>query len=127
MACDIQKTKNFKCVGCAESFQTSDPNVVMKKVNDSSVSIKINRYFTFDAHPEFLELGQKCLLDSNIKTIDINFQHIETIDQIDSSAIGMILLLHEKFPKVKFNFINTNDQIQKIIEITKLVDRVAPI
>ena len=124
MPCSLQQTKQCICQGCDESFRTLMPNLVIKEIlEEKTVKIDINNHFTFGTSTEFLDLGKQCFFNNTLRHIIIDMRHIELVSQIDSSALGMLMLLHEKAPNAKFEFLNMSSQIQKIFEITRLEER----
>jgi anti-anti-sigma factor len=49
--------------------------------------------FDFNAHREFKEAYTALLADGGIQSLDINFSNV---DYLDSSALGMLLMLRER-------------------------------
>ncbi|MGQ9861408.1 MAG: STAS domain-containing protein [Thiobacillaceae bacterium] len=49
--------------------------------------------FDFHAHRDFRQCSDEVLADQAVKELDINFGRV---DYLDSSALGMLLLLREK-------------------------------
>lgn len=55
--------------------------------------VKLNGRFDFHSHRDFRTAYENALEDSTVREIAINFQDV---DYLDSSALGMLLLLREK-------------------------------
>lgn len=49
--------------------------------------------FDFNAHRDFRQASESVLQDPSVKEMDIDFSRV---DYLDSSALGMLLLLREK-------------------------------
>lgn len=49
--------------------------------------------FDFHAHRDFRQCSDEVLANGAVKELDINFAHV---DYLDSSALGMLLLLKDK-------------------------------
>ena len=62
------------------------------KVEGNVLSIKVRGRFDFGVHNEFRE-ATKLLTDTNIKTIEVD---LGATDYMDSSALGMLLVLRDK-------------------------------
>jgi anti-anti-sigma factor len=55
--------------------------------------LKLNGRFDFHSHRDFRTAYESALEEANVREIVINFQEV---DYLDSSALGMLLLLREK-------------------------------
>ncbi|SEI60490.1 anti-anti-sigma factor [Allopseudospirillum japonicum] len=55
--------------------------------------IKLKGRFNFSAHREFRDAYTSALTDAQVKSFEIDMQDV---DYIDSSALGMLLLLKER-------------------------------
>ena len=88
---------------------------VIKKYNDKdkSLVITINGDFNFDVHNAFRNSYRGLSLD-DVNSISINMQNA---DYMDSSALGMLLLLDEQFPDTPINIINTPDYIKQVLAV----------
>ncbi len=80
------------------------------------VTIFVIGSFDVSAYEEFKENCQKYLTDSNTFIIDL-----EQATYMDSSALGMLLLLREKTlgDKTRVRLINVGKEVQSILEIAQ--------
>lgn len=67
-------------------------NVSVKQMGGEYV-VSLAGRFDFNAHREFRSSYEPALAAANVKTINLN---LERTDYLDSSALGMLLLLKEK-------------------------------
>ena len=72
--------------------------------------------FDFHSHRDFRESYLPALDHNGIKTINLNMSRL---DYLDSSALGMLLLLKEKAESGKKNIVisSVSDNAMKILEI----------
>jgi anti-anti-sigma factor len=61
--------------------------------NTGRLILRLDGRFDFHSHREFRAAYEKALETNGVREIDINF---EKVDYLDSSALGMLLLLREK-------------------------------
>ena len=61
--------------------------------NAGRMVLKLSGRFDFHSHREFRSAYEKALEAPGVREIEINF---EGVDYLDSSALGMLLLLREK-------------------------------
>ncbi len=88
-------------------------NVELK--NDTSeLSIKISGRFDFSVHQELRKATDK--INSAVKRVIID---LRSTDYVDSSALGMLLVLRDKIggDKQKVRIVNANSEVKKILEI----------
>ncbi len=88
-------------------------NVELK--NDASeLNIKISGRFDFGVHQELRKATDK--ISSAVKRVIID---LRSTDYVDSSALGMLLVLRDKIGSDKQNvqIINANAEVKKILEI----------
>ncbi len=85
-------------------------------VDEEGVTISVIGSFDISAYEEFKENCQKYLTDSNKFVIDL-----ERATYMDSSALGMLLLLREKTrgDKSRVRLINVGDNVLNILEIAQ--------
>jgi anti-anti-sigma factor len=55
--------------------------------------LKLNGRFDFHSHRDFRAAYEQALESKQAKTVEVNF---DGVDYLDSSALGMLLLLREK-------------------------------
>lgn len=80
------------------------------------ISIAIEERFDFSLHQKFKEAYIQCNEENSIFTIDLTHT-----TYMDSSALGMILLLkdHADKSKSKVEINNPNQSVNKILEIAQ--------
>ncbi|MCF6345373.1 MAG: STAS domain-containing protein [Thiomicrorhabdus sp.] len=83
---------------------------------DEGVTIFVTGSFDVSAYEEFKEDCEKYLTDSNVFIIDL-----EKATYMDSSALGMLLLLREKTlgDKTRVRLINVGEEVQSILELAQ--------
>ena len=80
---------------------------------NNELVISIAGPFNFSEHPEFRDAYRNIEPDKNIKvSVDLG-----NTEYMDSSALGMLLLLDEHFKDQRINIINSSDYIKKVLEI----------
>lgn len=62
-------------------------------MNAGHATLAIQGRFDFSAHKEFRKCGEEALAMPGLKTIEVDLREV---DYLDSSALGMLLLLREK-------------------------------
>lgn len=55
--------------------------------------LSIRGRFDFSVHGVFRKLSEEALAQAEVKRVEVNLEHV---DYLDSSALGMLLLLREK-------------------------------
>jgi len=83
---------------------------------NKQVTISVDQRFDFSLHQQFRDVYSKCL-DQNLNYI-LDLSHT---DYMDSSALGMILLLkdHVELHASKLVISKPNDTVNKILEIAQ--------
>jgi anti-anti-sigma factor len=89
---------------------------VSSKQTGSEYVISLAGRFDFNAHREFRNAYESALAAGNVKTITIN---LERADYLDSSALGMLLLLKEKAQAANIEIVVSAcpSNIRKILEV----------
>lgn len=84
------------------------------RVESGVLSIRVRGRFDFGAHNEFREATK--LLESGVKLIDVD---LSGTDYMDSSALGMLLVLRDKVAgdKSAIRIKNARAEVKKILEI----------
>ncbi|WKJ92460.1 STAS domain-containing protein [Methylomonas montana] len=84
------------------------------RVESGVLSIRVRGRFDFGVHNEFREATK--LLESGIKLIDVD---LSGTDYMDSSALGMLLVLRDKVAgdKSAIRIKNARAEVKKILEI----------
>jgi len=85
-------------------------------VKDELVTISIDGSFDVSAYETFKDICQKNLTDTNRFIIDM-----QKTSYMDSSALGMLLLLREKTAgdKRRITLVNVGGNVQSILEIAQ--------
>jgi len=87
---------------------------ISSKVIDNNLTISISGRFDFSVHREFRAAVDA--INNDVKHVFIDFR---TTEYVDSSALGMLLLLKNKMnnQKEKVSLINPKPEVKKIFEI----------
>jgi anti-anti-sigma factor len=67
--------------------------LIKEIIKDAKATLMLEGRFDFNSHRDFRIAYDNLLNNSAIRDIEINF---EKVDYLDSSALGMLLLLREK-------------------------------
>jgi anti-anti-sigma factor len=72
--------------------------------------------FDFSAHREFRQVCETLIANPEIKEVLVDFQNV---NYLDSSALGMLLLLKEKISAANKNLalVNCRDTVKQVLEI----------
>jgi anti-anti-sigma factor len=78
--------------------------------------VSLGGRFDFNAHREFKEAYTSLLADSTVQTLEIN---LSNLDYLDSSALGMLLMLRERAEATnkKISLSSPNPTVIKILDI----------
>jgi anti-anti-sigma factor len=82
--------------------------------SNRTLQISISDHFNFDVHAEFREAYRNIPADGADKVV----VDLRRTEYMDSSALGMLLLLDEHFTSVKIELINCSDYIKEVLEIS---------
>ena len=79
-----------------------------------TLEIKISGRFDFGIHQDFRKATEQTSSDVNNAVVDMG-----NVDYLDSSALGMLLVLRDKVGKSKgaVRIINPKPEVRKILEI----------
>jgi len=90
---------------------------VVQKYDSSSrkLFITINGPFNFSEHSAFRD-AYRDVKPESITEVNVDLQKT---DYIDSSALGMLLLLEEHFPGCRINVVNCSEYTKQVLEIAK--------
>jgi len=66
---------------------------ISETTSGASARLALNGRFDFHSHRDFRNAYEKLLADAAVPDIEVNFA---SVDYLDSSALGMLLLLREK-------------------------------
>ena len=84
--------------------------------DDKHVTIAIDDRFDFSLHQQFRDSYNQCLVEGTLFTLDLS-----NTSYMDSSALGMILLLKDHVEKLSgtLKIVKPNDAVNKILEIAQ--------
>ena len=87
------------------------------KVEGKTGTILLIGQFDFNVHKDFRAASQELLENAEVSNIDVNF---EQVPYLDSSALGMLLLLRDYAggEKAQVEVINSNNDVRKILAIS---------
>ena len=87
---------------------------VTHRVDDKArtLTISVKGAFDFSVHPEFRASYKEINKNSYSVIVDLRES-----DNLDSAALGMLLLLDENFPDQRVKIINANDFIRQVLDI----------
>lgn len=88
---------------------------VDSRVEAGVLHIKVSGRFDFGVHNEFREATNK-LAENGVKKIEVD---LASTDYMDSSALGMLLVLRDKLAgdKNAVHLKNARNEVKKILEI----------
>lgn len=66
---------------------------IQRTLDHEQARIVLAGRFDFNVHRDFRQCSDEVLADDKVKEVDIDFARV---DYLDSSALGMLLLLREK-------------------------------
>lgn len=89
---------------------------VTQKINDSNAALILTGRFDFNAHRDFREGYEAVLKTANVQTLDID---LTRVDYLDSSALGMLLLLKERAgaKNITLSLVGCTGTVKQILEI----------
>jgi len=90
---------------------------VVQKYDSSNrkLLITINGPFNFSVYSAFRD-AYRDIDPKSVAEISVDLQEN---DYIDSSALGMLLLLEEHFPDCRINILNGSEYTKQVLEIAK--------
>jgi anti-anti-sigma factor len=89
---------------------------ITTSVENGNARISMAGRFDFNSHRQFREAYQQVLDDSTIKELEID---LGSVDYLDSSALGMLLLLREKTSAANKSLALTNCRgvVQQVLDV----------
>ena len=87
-----------------------------KKTDGTVARLSLEGRIDFHSHREFRTAYEAILTEKTINEIEIDF---DKVDYLDSSALGMLLLLREKAEAndKKISLTNTSGSVKQVLEI----------
>lgn len=91
---------------------------VSHSISGNIASITLKGRFDFSCHRDFRSTYEEIL--KNAKTIDTISVDFKAVSYLDSSALGMLLLLREKAAefKIPVNLVNVHGAVQQVLEVS---------
>lgn len=82
----------------------------------NQATLSLNGRFDFNVHRDFKEAYMSALNDAEVQSISINLAKVE---YLDSSALGMLLMLRERVQTAnkQISLTNPNETVMKILDI----------
>ena len=89
---------------------------IKQQINDSTGTLILNGRFDFNSHRAFKESYSGFLTDAGVKTVEID---LANVSYIDSSALGMLLMLRERGEGAnkKIVLCNPSEVVAQILDI----------
>ena len=83
---------------------------------EHTAKLVLNGRFDFNSHRAFRDACDQAIQASGVKEIEVDFSHVE---YLDSSALGMLLLLREKAQRVntKVSLTHCTGIVQQVLEV----------
>ena len=82
------------------------------KLDAGILTIQVSGRFDFSIHNEFRQATKAA--EDNVKCIVVDLSHT---DYLDSSALGMLLVLRDKVPGNNVKIVGARTDVKKILEI----------
>lgn len=89
---------------------------VQVNINDNKATLAMSGRFDFNSHREFRAASEEALKAQGIGEIAID---MEKVEYLDSSALGMLLLMREKanVANRKLVLLNCKGIVQQVLEV----------
>lgn len=89
---------------------------IRTEIANSLAVLHLSGRFDFAAHREFREVCEQTLATPNLREIKLD---LRGVDYLDSSALGMLLLLKERSGKIggKVSLTNCQTTVRQILDI----------
>lgn len=85
---------------------------ITTKQDANTLTIQVRGRFDFSVHNEFRQAAK--LTEANVDKVIVDLQQT---DYLDSSALGMLLVLRDKTPNHNVEIHNAKSEVKKILEI----------
>jgi len=91
-------------------------STVSSRINDNKALLSLNGRFDFSIHRDFRSNYETILNTVGVNELDVD---LNGVDYIDSSALGMLLLLREKATakNIKMTLLNPKDSVRQVLEV----------
>ncbi len=89
---------------------------ISQRISDHHAVLALAGRFDFNTHSDFRKAYESVLAHPDIRTLDIDMQRVE---YLDSSALGMLLLLKERAEarNVRVSLSHPGGTVRQILEI----------
>lgn len=86
------------------------------EINGKIAKVILAGQFDFNSHREFRQACESVIGNANVSEVQIDFQKVT---YLDSSALGMLLLVKEKVNAVNKSLalVNCKDSVRQVLEI----------
>lgn len=84
--------------------------------NAAAVDLKLSGRFDFNAHREFRGAYEPVIADAQVRSINID---LAAVDYLDSSALGMLLMLRDKAGAANkvLALVNVRGAVKQVLDI----------
>ena len=89
---------------------------IQTAVLNDRATVRLKGRFQFDAHREFRTAYEPYIADPAVRTVVLDFSGV---DYLDSSALGMLLLLREKLANVRkeVEIAGANGTVKQVLDV----------
>lgn len=89
---------------------------VIATTSGSRCILRLEGRFDFDARREFRAAVKAAVADAKLAVIELD---LGGVDYVDSSALGMLLLLREKASakNIQMKLLNTQSSVRQVLEV----------
>lgn len=89
---------------------------VTTTVNGGVATLGLQGRFDFNAHRDFRDATERMLRDDSVNTLNVD---LAQVDYLDSSALGMLLMLRDKIKASnrQVALINCRGPVKQVLEI----------
>lgn len=84
--------------------------------DSSRATLKLNGRFDFNTHRDFRAAYEPVLTDPDVKSLSVDFSGV---DYLDSSALGMLLMLRDKMGGVNkdVSLVGVQGNVKQVLDI----------
>lgn len=91
-------------------------STVSHQISGNKASITVNGRFDFSIHRDFRASYEQILNTDGVHELDVDMKNV---DYVDSSALGMLLLLREKAlaKNIQMKLLGTQSAVRQVLEV----------
>lgn len=91
-------------------------STVTNHIGENKGTLTIKGRFDFSIHRDFRNGYEQILGASGMRELDVD---LKSVDYVDSSALGMLLLLREKASakNIQMKLLNTQSSVRQVLEV----------